>query len=183
MFRSGASLAAVVIAFGLMPSAPANAWANTSDTDTSCGLVTAVGQFNCAHVAINRTSGYCTIYNKGYASERMDCTQSTYSASGNVLGWLNAGSYDIEVRGSYPGGYCAPYYGHSDSKSWGFPAAPESSGPFTITCPAFSVAFGQCGGNAGAWVKLTSYGQFAPRQLRADAGVNNLNDGCIPSGW
>jgi hypothetical protein len=177
-------LAIASAVLGLVSYAPGTAVANPGGTQSACGFGVVVGQLNCASITISRTSGACTINNRGTTSETLECTASSYTASGNTLGWINPGSYHFTMGGGVWMGFddtpCSADVDETQ-KSWSVPATSQTSGPYTITCPARTITYGYCaGGVAGATATMTFTGEFAPRTISVSATVNDVTDGCVP---
>ncbi len=175
--RRFAGIAACAIA--MATSTPVSAYGSGSrtDADSACGsfalgLLTA----NCASLSIAATSGSCTVNNRGYFSETLDCSAGTYTVSGSVSGWLSAGSAQITMSG-YQCSY--PTLSRQDIAG-GSPAI--NFGPYTIQCNPFSVSYGKCRqAAAGAQMTFTAgTGGSAPRSLYVGASINQESDGCNP---
>jgi hypothetical protein len=177
--RASAAIAAVAV-LTVVTTSPAQAVGGGSRTgsDTACGTILGVLTVNCGSVSISAVSGSCTENNVGSLSEQLVCTAGSYSVSGTVSAWANPGSVTVTYDAGSPGGAC--HGTGSTGDSWGFmPRPTETFGPFTMTCPGFTVNYGFCA-NTGASITETFTGDFAPRTVQASATINQISDGCVP---
>jgi hypothetical protein len=168
-------LAALTLTMLVPMASPAGAYGSgqRTDSDNACGSVLGLLSANCGSVSITASTGSCTSQNLGYTNETLACTAGDYTISGSISGWLTPGT----VRLSAGSGCTNSVYVEADIPAY---TPLRSFGPYTVTCPGFTVQYGYCR-QAAAGVSMTFDADFAPRSLYAVASINQTSDGCVPN--